>query len=61
MNPVPVFSVTITPPSPDTVFVGYTTQLAAVTKDSAGNVLTGRVVTWQSNNTSVATVTRPAS
>ena len=56
VNPVPVFSVTITPPSPDTVFVGYTTQLAAVTKDSAGGVLTGRVVTWQSNNTGVATV-----
>jgi uncharacterized protein YjdB len=56
VNPVPVSSVTITPLSPDTVFVGYTTQLAAVTKDSAGNVLTGRIVTWQSSNTAVATV-----
>jgi uncharacterized protein YjdB len=56
VNPVPVSSVTITPPSPDTVVVASTTQLAAVTKDSAGNVLTGRVVTWQSNNTAVATV-----
>lgn len=56
VNPVPVFTVTITPPSPDTVFVSYTTQLAAVTKDSAANVLTGRVVTWQSNKTGTATV-----
>jgi uncharacterized protein YjdB len=48
--------VTITPPSPDTVFVNYTTQLAAVTKDSAGNVLMGRIVTWQSNKNGVATV-----
>jgi hypothetical protein len=56
VNPVPVASVTITPPGPDTVVVASTTQLAAVTKDSAGNVLTGRVVTWQSNNTSAATV-----
>jgi trimeric autotransporter adhesin len=60
VNPVPVATVTITPPSPDTVFVGpvvpYGTQLAAVTKDSAGGVLTGRVVTWLSNNPTVATV-----
>jgi uncharacterized protein YjdB len=56
VNLVPVATVTITPPSPDTVFVGYTTQLAAVTKDSAGNVLTGRVVTWQSNQAGIATV-----
>ena len=56
INPVPVFSVTITPPSPDTVFVNYTTQLAAVTQDSAGNVLTGRAVTWQSNDPGIATV-----
>ena len=41
------FSVSITPPSPDTVFFGYTTQLTAVTKDSIGGILTGRVVTWQ--------------
>ena len=30
VNPVPVASVSITPPSPDTVFIGYTTQLTAV-------------------------------
>ncbi len=57
VNPVPVRTVTITPPSPDTVFIGYTTQLSAVTKDSAGGILTGRVVTWQLNNPSLATLT----
>jgi hypothetical protein len=31
-------------------------QLAATTKDSAGNVLTGRVVTWASSASGVATV-----
>jgi len=56
VNPVPVATVTIAPPSPDTVFIGYTTQLSAVTKDGNGTVLTGRVVTWQSDNTSAATV-----
>jgi uncharacterized protein YjdB len=52
----PVASVTIQPPSPDTVFIGYTKQLSAVTKDAAGDVLTGRALTWHSNNTAVATV-----
>jgi trimeric autotransporter adhesin len=53
---VPVASVTVLPPSPDTVFIGYTTQLSAVTKDAGGGTLTGRVVTWQSDNTAAATV-----
>ena len=56
VNPVPVATVTISPPSPDTVFIGYTTQLSAVTKDSVGGVLTGRTVTWQSGTPGVATV-----
>jgi trimeric autotransporter adhesin len=56
VNPVPVASVSITPPSPDTVFLGYTTQLTAVTKDSAGGILTGRVVTWVSASPAIATV-----
>ncbi len=54
--PVPVASVTIQPASPDTVFIGYTAQLTAVTKDSAGGVLNGRAVAWHSNNTAIATV-----
>jgi uncharacterized protein YjdB len=53
---VPVASVTIDPPSPDTVFIGYTAQLTATTKDAAGGVLNGRVVAWHSNNTAIATV-----
>jgi uncharacterized protein YjdB len=52
---VPVASVTVSPASA-TIAVGGTQQLSAVTKDSAGNTLTGRVVTWGSSNTAVATV-----
>ncbi len=52
----PVASVTVLPASPDTAFIGYTTQLSAVTKDAGGGTLTGRVVTWQSDNTAAATV-----
>src|SRR5206468_5109021 len=36
--------------------VGQTVQLTATPKDSAGGTLTGRMVTWTSSNTSVATV-----
>ncbi len=50
---VPVATVTVSPASA-TVLVGATQQLSAVTKDSAGNTLTGRVVTWTSNNSAVA-------
>jgi len=52
---VPIASVTVTP-TPDTVTLGGTVQLTATLKDSAGNTLTGRTVTWQSLNTGVATV-----
>src|SRR6184192_94633 len=50
-----VASVTVTP-TPATVGIGQTVQLTATPKDANGNVLTGRVVTWASNNTAVATV-----
>src|SRR5207247_8917351 len=50
-----VASVTVTP-RPATVGIGQTVQLTATPKDANGNVLTGRVVTWASNNTAVATV-----
>ena len=53
---MPVASVVVSPASPG-IGVGGTQQLSAVTKDSAGTTLTGRVVTWSSSNTSVATVT----
>ena len=55
VTPAPVASVTLNPTS-TTVLVGQTAQLSATTTDSAGNVLSGRTVTWVSSNASVATV-----
>jgi len=51
----PVASVSVSPAT-GSVRVGATLPLAAVTKDSAGNPLTSRVVTWTSSNSAVATV-----
>ena len=51
----PVASVTVSPASTD-VFVGGVAQLTATPKDASGNPLTGRVVTWASNNIGIATV-----
>jgi uncharacterized protein YjdB len=51
----PVASVTVAPPSA-TLYVGATQQYTATPKDAAGNALTGRTVTWSSDNTGVATV-----
>ncbi|HKR09486.1 MAG TPA: Ig-like domain-containing protein [Gemmatimonadaceae bacterium] len=53
--PVPVASVTVSPSAPS-VQVGSTVQLSAVTRDANGNILTGRTITWSSNNTGIATV-----
>jgi len=53
--PAPVASVSVTPPSASTS-VGLTVQLTATPKDANGNPLSGRVITWASNNTAVATV-----
>lgn len=52
---VPVASVAVTPVT-DTVVIGQTTQLAAVTRDGDGNALSQRVVTWSSSDVAVATV-----
>src|SRR5207245_2647053 len=52
---VPVASVTVTP-SPATVQQGSTVQLTATPQDANGNPLSGRVVTWSSDNTAVARV-----
>ncbi len=52
---VPVASVSVTP-AVATITAGSTQQLSAVTKDAAGNTLTGRVVTWASSNTTIAAV-----
>src|SRR5437899_10939979 len=53
--PKPVASVTVSPTSAS-VLQGQTLQLTATIKDSAGNVLSGRAVTWTSSDASVATV-----
>src|SRR5205809_349682 len=53
--PVPVASVAVTPASA-TVQAGQTVQLAATPKDANGNPLSGRVVTWVSGNSAVASV-----
>src|SRR5213079_1429559 len=52
---VPVASVDGTPPTA-TVQAGQTVQLTATPRDANGAALSGRVVTWSSSNTSVATV-----
>ena len=55
VTPVPVASVTVTP-STASVAVGATVQLTATPKDANGNPLTGRVITWQSSNNAIASV-----
>jgi uncharacterized protein YjdB len=53
--PVPVASVTVSPAS-STLQIGGTAQLSAVTRDANNAVLTGRVISWSSSSTAVATV-----
>src|SRR5256885_1790772 len=53
--PIPVRTVTVAPASAS-VLVGQLLPLSATLADSAGNVLSGRPVTWASSNTVVATV-----
>ena len=53
----PVSAVSVSPASAS-VQPGQTLQLTATTLDSAGNVLTGRTLTWSSSNTAAATVSR---
>jgi uncharacterized protein YjdB len=52
---VPVASVTVSPATA-AINVGATQQLTANPKDAGGNTLTGRTVTWASDNTAAATV-----
>jgi uncharacterized protein YjdB len=52
---VPVAVVEVTP-TPTSVDVGATLQLAATLRDSAGGILTGRLVRWNSSATGVASV-----
>lgn len=51
----PVATVTVTPSSAS-IKVNQTVQLTATLRDASGNVLTGRTVTWSSNDTADATV-----
>jgi len=55
MVEVPVASVDVTPVT-DSVFPGLTVTLTATPRDAGGNPLTGRAVTWATDNGSVATV-----
>src|SRR5207244_9551178 len=52
---VPVASVTVTPATAS-VAVGQTVQLTATPKDASGTPLSGRVVTWATSNSAIATV-----
>ncbi|HEX6024448.1 MAG TPA: Ig-like domain-containing protein [Solirubrobacter sp.] len=53
--PAPVASVSLSAPA-TSLTVGQTTQITVVVRDASGNVLSGRVVSWQSSNTAAATV-----
>lgn len=52
---VPVATVSIDPPQA-LLIEGQTRQVAAITKDAAGRVITGRVITWTTGNPDIATV-----
>ena len=54
-NPKPVSSVSVTPATANVV-IGKTTQLNAVARDAAGNVLAGRAIAWTTSASAVATV-----
>jgi len=53
--PVPVASVTVTPPTAS-VDEGKTVQLTATPRDANGNALSGRTMSWATTAASVATV-----
>jgi len=53
--PAPVASVSVSPATAS-VPVGQTVQLTATPQDASGNPLSGRVITWSSSSTTVATV-----
>jgi uncharacterized protein YjdB len=55
VSPVPVASVSVALAS-STITDAQTTQATATVRDANGNVLTGRTITWSSDNAAVATV-----
>ncbi len=56
VTPGPVASISISPSPNVSVDAGSTTQLSATTQDAFGNTVTGAAVTWQTSNSSAATV-----
>ncbi len=52
---IPVASIQVSP-GDKSLLVGESFQFSATTRDASGAVLTGRPVTWSSNNENVATV-----
>src|SRR3989442_9367917 len=50
-----VVTVSVDPAAPS-ITAGQTVQLTATPRDGSGNALTGRVVTWATDNAGVATV-----
>jgi Tol biopolymer transport system component/uncharacterized protein YjdB len=56
VNDVPVASVSVSPTA-IVLQTAQTRQLTAVLRDAQGNVLTGRILNWSSDNTAAATVT----
>lgn len=55
VNRVPVASIQAGPTAL-LLAIGATKQLIAITRDAAGNALTGRIVNWSTDSPSVATV-----
>ena len=53
--PAPVASITVTLTA-SSINAGQSTQAVAVTRDAAGNVVTGRTITWTSGAPALATV-----
>ena len=53
--PAPVASVVVAPDG-QTLPLAQTTQLSAITRDAAGNTLTGRTIDWSAAPASVGTV-----
>ncbi len=60
VTPVPVATVTVSP-NTGTVVSGQTLQLSATTASATGQTLTGRVVTWTSSASQIATVSSTGS
>jgi len=55
VNPVPVGSVAVSPPT-QTITDGATAAFTAAVKDAQGHPLNGRIVSWDSSDQSVATI-----